>query len=121
MSVQAGIFNFDGAPASSDWLRRASLYLAEFGPGGEHTHIDDSLGMLYRPFHTTANDRCEDQPLILASGSVLMWDGRLDNREDLIRSLGLPFNRDSSDTAIVARIFDTYGTASFRRFIGDWA
>jgi asparagine synthase (glutamine-hydrolysing) len=121
MSVQAGIFNFDGAAASSDWLRRASLYLAEFGPEGKHTHIDDSLGMLYRPFHTTANARCEDQPLILASGSVLMWDGRLDNREDLIRSLALPVNCDSSDTAIVARIFDTYGTASFRRFIGDWA
>lgn len=121
MSVQAGIFNFDGAPASSDWLRRAGAYLAEFGPDGEHTHIDDSLGMVYRPFCTTANSGGDHQPLILASGSVLIWDGRLDNREELTRSLGLPLEYDCSDPGIVARIFDAYGTDCFRRLIGDWA
>lgn len=121
MSVQAGIFNFDGAPASPDWLRRASGHLGEYGPDGEHTHVHDSLGMLYRPFHITANSGGEHQPLILASGSVLMWDGRLDNRDELIRSLELPAEYECSDAAIVARIFGAYGTDCFRRFIGDWA
>jgi asparagine synthase (glutamine-hydrolysing) len=121
MSVQAGIFRFDGAPATSDWLLQASSYLREYGPDGEHTHIEASLRMLYRPHHTTANSHCEPQPLILADGSALMWDGRLDNRDELIRSMSLSLGGDSSDAAIAAQSFQFCGTECFRHFVGDWA
>src|SRR5579871_6585654 len=121
MSVQAGVFHFDGATANSDWLLQTSASLREYGPDGEYNHIDGALGMLYRPFHTTAESRCERQPIVLPSGTVVMWDGRLDNRGALIRSMGLPATSESSDAVIVAGAFERYGTECFRKLIGDWA
>lgn len=121
MSVQAGVFHFDGALGSSDWLLETSINLREYGPDGESIYTDGSLGLLYRPFHTTAESRCERQPLVLTDGTILIWDGRLDNRDELIASLGLPSNSKTSDAAIVARAFERHGTGCFHRFIGDWA
>jgi asparagine synthase (glutamine-hydrolysing) len=121
MSVQAGVFHFDGAPAGPDWLLAASANLREYGPDGEHTYFARSLGLLYRPFHTTAESRCERQPLILADGSVCLWNGRLDNRDELKTSLGLPLNAEASDAAIVAAAFERHGTGCFHRLIGEWA
>jgi asparagine synthase (glutamine-hydrolysing) len=121
MSVQAGIFHVDGAPASSDWLLDASASLREYGPDGEYTYLDGSLGLLYRPFHTTAESRCEPQPLVLADESIMMWDGRLDNRDELIEPLGPRLNSQTSDLVIVASAFERYGTGCFHRLIGDWA
>lgn len=119
MSVQAGIFHFDGASAGSDWLLHTSAHLREYGPDGEYIFVNGSLGLLYRPFHTTAESRCERQPLVLTDGSLLMWDGRLDNRDELIRSLMLASG--ASDGVVVGAAFDRYGTDGFRRLIGDWA
>jgi asparagine synthase (glutamine-hydrolysing) len=121
MSVQVGVFHFDGAPAISDWLLAASADLREYGPDGEYTYVDGSLGLLYRPFHTTAESQCERQPLVLTDGSLLLWDGRLDNRDELIASLGLPLNSRASDAVIVAAAFERYGTGCFHTLIGDWA
>lgn len=121
MSVQAGVFHFDGTPASSDWLLNAGANLREYGPDAEYTHVNGSLGLLYRPFDTTAESQYEPQPSVLADGTILMWDGRLDNRDELIRSLGSLLNSQTSDLAIVASAYERYGTDCFHALIGDWA
>src|SRR5579859_2901889 len=87
MSVQAGIWNFDGRPVDRATLARISSQIAEYGPDGEAMHVDRSVGMLYRPFHTTLESRKEQQPHVFANGRVITWDGRLDNREELISAL----------------------------------
>jgi len=62
MSVQAGVWNLDGKPATVESLARISEPATEWGPDGVTTYISGSLGMLYRPFHTTAESRLERQP-----------------------------------------------------------
>lgn len=121
MSVQGGVFHFDGAPAGSVWLLDASANLREYGPDGEYTYVEGSLGLLYRPFDTTAESRCERQPLVLTDGTLLMWDGRLDNRDELITTLRLSLKSRASDALIVAAAFERCGTKCFHRLIGDWA
>ena len=84
MSVQAGIWNFDGRPVDRKLLENLSESLRQQGPDGESCYVDDSVALLYRPFHTTAESRQEKQPYTSRRGFILTWDGRLDNREELI-------------------------------------
>ena len=87
MSVQAGIWNFDGRPVDRKLLENLSDSLRQQGPDGESRYVDGSVALLYRPFHTTAESRREKQPYISRRGFILTWDGRLDNREVLIAEL----------------------------------
>lgn len=121
MSVQFGRWNLDGRPVDPAYLWKVRGMLAPYGPDGEGTYIEDSVAILYRPFHTTKESRRETQPVLLPSGEVLTWDGRLDNREDLISSLRDRLSIDSTDAAIVAAAYGRWGTDCFARLIGDWA
>jgi asparagine synthase (glutamine-hydrolysing) len=55
------------------------------------------------------------QPL----SEVLHWDGRLDNRSDLLLRLSLP--RESSNKAIARAAYDRWGTEGLVQLIGDWS
>src|SRR6267154_2345283 len=102
MSVQAGIWNFDGAPVERESLGNISRVLADYGPDGEALYLDENLGILYRPFHTTEESRRETQPFEFGHGNILTWTGRLDNRDELVSQLGEPLDAASTDVAIVA-------------------
>jgi asparagine synthase (glutamine-hydrolysing) len=121
MSVQAGIWNFDGRPVENKLLADISESLRSQGPDGECFHVDGSVALLYRPFHTTAESRRENQPHFSRRGFILTWDGRLDNRDELIPELRSDLEGDATDVAIVAVAFDRWETDSFRRITGDWA
>ncbi len=120
MSVHAGIWNFDGEPVNREFLAKVSQSLAEYGPDGDASYVDGSIGMFYRPFHTTWESHVERQPYLSASGKIITWDGRLDNRNELIRQLCSDLTDDRTDVAIVAAAFDRWGTDCFANLIGDW-
>lgn len=120
MSVQAGIWNFDGRPIDPKLINDLSESLKQQGPDGESRYVDGSIVLLYRPFHTTADSRWEKQPYFSRRGFALTWDGRLDNRDELIAEFRC-LEPDPSDIAIAATAFDHWETDCFRRFIGDWA
>ncbi len=121
MSVQAGIWNFDGRPVDRAFLERSSYGLAEYGPDGEHIHAEDEVMLLYRPFYTTAESRFEKQPFVTATNKVFTWDGRLDNRDELLSAIGNELQDDRSDVAIVAAALERWGLGCLRQFVGDWA
>ena len=121
MSVQAGIWNFDGRPVDHKLLADISESLKHQGPDGESCHVDGSVALLYRPFHTTAESRREKQPYFSRRGFILTWDGRLDNRDALIPELRSELEANPTDVAIVAAAFDRWETDCFRRLVGDWA
>jgi len=121
MSVQAGIWNFDGRPVDHKLLADISESLKHQGPDGESCHVDGSIARLYRPFHTTAESRREKQPYFSHRGFILTWDGRLDNRNALIADLCSDLEANPTDVAIIAAAFDRWETDCFRRIVGDWA
>jgi asparagine synthase (glutamine-hydrolysing) len=121
VSVQAGIWNFDGAPVVREALAKISSHTAEYGPDGEEIWSNGSVALLYRPFHTTPESRLEHQPYTFADGKVMTWDGRLDNRDELAAQLGLGLNVNSTDVEIVAAAYERWATECLRRLIGDWA
>ena len=121
MSVQAGIWNFDGRPIDRKLLANISDSLKGQGPDGESCYTDGPVALLYRPFHTTAESRRENQPYFSNRGFVLTWDGRLDNRDELIPELRCVLDSNPTDVAVVSAAFDRWETDCFRRIVGDWA
>ena len=121
MSVQAGIWHYDGRPVDPQFLGQMSRDTAEYGPDGESTRFDASLGMLYRPYHTTPESKLERQPHVSACGNLVTWDGRLDNRDDLLAELPESSQRYQTDLAIVSAAFEQWGTDCFAKLAGEWA
>lgn len=121
MSAQYGIWNFGGKPAELTWLERVESLIARYGPDGSNSYVRGALGMLYRAFNTTKESRLECQPLVSSQGNVMMWDGRLDNRSDLLQQLQGTFLPEPTDVAIAMAAYERWGTDCFRRLIGDWA
>ena len=114
MSAQFGKCNFDGKPVDPHELDRVRPVLARYGPDAEGIFRKGNVGIIYREFHTTKGSRLEKQPYVSQSGAVITWDGRLDNRDDLIREFGSAFSNDSTDVLIVAMAYDRWGTDAFR-------
>src|SRR6185295_14547734 len=57
----------------------------------------------------------------LAQTEVLHWDGRLDNRDDLLLSLRDSLGKETSDTAIARATYERWGSHGLIRLIGDWS
>ena len=120
MSVQFGKCNFDGTPLTDDF-ERAHPLVAPFGPDGVGSFKNDTLGILYRAFWTTKESRREAQPHVCSGGTIITFDGRLDNREDLVRQLKGAASSESTDIEIVAAAYELWRTLCFSKLLGDWA
>src|SRR5437660_11355132 len=83
MSVQAGLWFFDGRPVDETFLSRVGDTVAEYGPEGCVQRVMGPIGMTYRPFHTTAEFRLLSGPYVASRDNVYMGNARLTNREEL--------------------------------------
>jgi asparagine synthase (glutamine-hydrolysing) len=71
--------------------------------------------------HSTPESASERQPLEDAeSGLVIVWDGRLDNRGDLLPQLASP-GEQPGDATLVLRAFAKWNENSVPRLLGDFA
>jgi asparagine synthase (glutamine-hydrolysing) len=52
---------------------------------------------------------------------VLHWDGRLDNRNDLLPRLGDSLRGDTSNAAIASAAYERWGTDGLVHLVGDWS
>ena len=120
MSAIGGIINFGGGPIDDEVLTQLAQGLEPYGPDGGSNVRFASAGMVYRAFHTTLESRFERRPVV-QHGCALAWDGRLDNREELICLLRAELKSDRSDSALVMAAYEKWGTGFLERIIGDFA
>jgi len=120
MSVQFGRWNFEGQPPSPDYIEKVSAALAPYGPDSNEAYAKGGVKILYRAFHTTKESYRETQPHITSSSVVITWDGRLDNRAEMIGQLRDSLTISSTDVGIVAAAYEKWGTYSFPKLFGDW-
>ncbi len=121
MSAQAGVWNFDGKPVDQIFLEGLTVAIEQSGPDGGDSYVDGSIAIVYRAFHTTHESWLEHQPYVTSHGNLITWDGRLDNRDQLIPALQEELTENQTDVAIVAAAFERWGTDCFRRIMGDWS
>jgi asparagine synthase (glutamine-hydrolysing) len=123
MSAHAGIRYFDGRPVRPDTIATLAATLEPYGPdGGTNASPAPGLALFSRRLCVTAEDRADVQPVALSNGAWLTWDGRLDNRADLMMELGMRPTPDVIDARIAARAVDSWGEDdTWRHLVGDWS
>lgn len=126
MSAFGGIVNFgnNSRPVNKSLLIDLGQNLERFGPDGGSEVTASRVGMTYRALCTTRESRFESQPLLTSHGHVLAWNGRLDNRAELLRQLrnDLPNGPDTvTDLDIVTAAYVKWGEDCFVRVLGDFS
>lgn len=121
MSIQYGQQRFDGAPVDQKDLNVFRSVTLLYGPDGGGCLCRDGICIAYGGFSTTKESGSDSQPHSSDSGLVVTWDGRLDNRQELVSLLSLSAATKSTDVAIVVAAYERWGTACFSKLLGDWA
>ncbi|HET9184493.1 MAG TPA: hypothetical protein VFP59_20415, partial [Candidatus Angelobacter sp.] len=119
MSIQGGIWNRDGEPVTQETLVTLKDLVSNQYFDRNMYHAVGNLGILYCAFDVIPESRSERQPYHCRSGDLITWDGRLDNREELIAALDI--SPVATDVEILAAAFAQWGTQAFARLLGDWA
>jgi asparagine synthase (glutamine-hydrolysing) len=104
-------------------LAKMSGTLAHRGPDGEGLWIDGPVGLACQLFRVTPESLNETQPLVHSSGPVLVFNGRLDNREDILDLLKTSsgVSADSPDPTLVLAAYEAFGDRFPERLNGDFA
>jgi asparagine synthase (glutamine-hydrolysing) len=121
MSGQAGIYYYDHRPIDRSLADRLGTGLSRQGPDGGGQRFGDGLLMLHRAFHVEPESYLERQPLLSARGNWMTWDGRLDNRDDLLLLVKDQLQDDTTDVAVAMAAYEKWGEPGFNRLIGDWS
>lgn len=121
MSVQFGNWSFRRGPGDAINLAPVRAHLAPYGPDGEDGFRDADTNILFFHLQETEATRREEQPFRIGSHQVLTWDGRLDNRSDLLRELAGAVTASGTDVAVVAAAYLRWGLACLPTLVGDWA
>lgn len=86
---------------------------------GPTLHIDNHLAFVHHAFHTTLESHKERQPFVQGP-VVVVLDGRIDNRGELSRKLGMDAQT-LPDVNLVAAAYLRWGNACFSEILGDFA
>ncbi len=123
MSGLVGMWNTEGRPVLHAQLADLSATLAHRGPDGEEFWVQGSVGFACRLNRITPEASTESQPLVHPSGPVLVFDGRLDSRGELLSRLNPSpeISSDSPDPALVLAAYAEFGDRFPEMLAGDFA
>jgi asparagine synthase (glutamine-hydrolysing) len=120
VSVQFGLWNFDGRPVDAEYLGKVRAMFAAHSPDGVTACVKGGCALLHGALHVTQESRNERQPAISPAGRFLAWDGRLDNRTELLSWLDR-CGPDPTDLSIVAAAWERQGARCLGGLVGDWS
>lgn len=123
MSAIAGVIADDGGPLDPDTPARLIAATPVRGFDGTSWWQDGPACLIRHHHATTPQAVGEIQPLPSTNGSlVMMLDGRIDNRPEIIALLARAECRDdASDAMLVLALFERFGEDCVTRLVGDWA
>ncbi len=125
MSAIFGYFRLDSSAASRDQLVGMSERLAHRGPDGCGLWIRGAVGLGHHMLHTTPESIGERQPWEMQETDlVVVADARIDNRAELIRSLGGARSAGvgvPTDSQLILAAYQRWGEECANRLLGDFA
>ena len=120
MSAIAGMVNLDGAPIDPATVTRMAARLGARAPDGTVVWCEGSAALIHGQFSVTPESEDERQPLAdTASGLVISFDGRLDNRPELLDALAI--DPEAGDAALTLGAYRMWGEAAAAHLLGDFA
>ena len=124
MSAIAGIFNIHGKPADPCLIESMIDAVPHRGQDWRGYWSSNNIAMASRVMRTTPESLFEDQPISNADATLwIVYDGRVDNREDLISQLNLKSKPDCkmTDADILLHAYESWGIACVNKIIGVFA
>ena len=123
MSAIAGILTFHGAPGDSRGIETLGGALSHRSPDGLRYFNDGPVALAHGALRATPEAIEERQPLHKPqSRCTLVFDGRIDNRAELIAAIGLaPEAAKYPDPALVLAAYELWGEHAPERLLGDFA
>lgn len=120
----AGIFNLDGTPASSVFLKRMTDAIQHRGPDGEGHYVDGNLALGHRRLAIIDLSKAGHQPMATEDGRfVLTYNGEIYNFNELrisLEALGHQFYS-KTDSEVVLKSFAQWGAKALHYFNGMFA
>ncbi|OAN82779.1 hypothetical protein A8B78_07925 [Jannaschia sp. EhC01] len=124
MSGIAAVFERDGAAAGQAIIERIADALKPHGPEWSRSLTSGPAAFAYAHLTNTPQARADAQPLHHApSDTVFLFDGRLDNRDDLASRLGMGAQEAGTlpDSAIAQACWLRWGQQALDHWVGDFA
>lgn len=123
MTACAAIFNRNGKPADERLLCAMLEEMAYRGPDGAHTCVRGEVALGLREFCVLPEDQGIEWPVWSRDKrACILFDGRLDNREEIIRLLKKePGMTGQPDAMLVLLAYRCWGCESFAKLLGDFA
>ncbi|WP_263818881.1 lasso peptide isopeptide bond-forming cyclase [Salinibacter sp.] len=120
MSGVAGIYYLDGRPVEEEVDRMVDV-MEHRGPDGINTWRSEAVGLGHCMLETTPEDQHESLPLIDRGGALVATaDARIDNRDDIIKTLGLQRPKDPpiTDTELILAAYKQWGEDCPQHLLG---
>ena len=124
MSAFAVIFDRLNPSVDPDMFERVIQRLKHRGPDGSQVRVFGRVSVGHWHFWTTPEDVGERHPLELNnSPHKLVFDGRLDNRSELLTDLkpNIDGAKLLSDAMLVLHAYDRWGKDCVKHFVGEFA
>lgn len=123
MSAIFGTYNFETKPISSTQIGAMSNSLSHRGNDDVRIWTDENVGLGHRMMWTTPESLHEKLPkTTYFSNLTITADARIDNREDLIKLLGIPQYQDEviTDSDIILSAYEKWGEQCPEKLLGDF-
>jgi asparagine synthase (glutamine-hydrolysing) len=116
MSGLFGVVDFAAPRIEPEEFRRLAELASYRAPGGITCHFLGSAGLAHLALHPA------DRPLLdLQQQICVLWDGRLDNRPELIARLSPAKGSEASDTDLLLAAYLEWKEACTDHLLGDFA
>jgi asparagine synthase (glutamine-hydrolysing) len=121
----AGIVHFDGSPVTDDALRAVTRSASHRGPDGVFYQRSKDCGLAHLALHANPANKNTSQ-LLRREQDGRIWlitaDARIDNRTDLMSSLGIDVERRPTDDGeLILLAFLKWNVACVQHLIGDFS
>ncbi len=120
MSFQGGVFYFDRRPVPG---QESAAIVRGLGPDSTLPPVQRRCAGIFQAHVALSLDAREAnvaQPFV-AEGVSITFDGRLDNREDLLLSMQHELRSEMCDVLLALAAYQRKGPDGFRNLIGDWS
>jgi len=123
MSGIAGIVRFDGETVRRRDLERVVNAMRVHGPDRSGVMVAGAVGFAHVLMRMTPEDQFDSQPCRGSTGALITADLRLDNREDLLRDLGVSAGEALAwpDSRVVLSSWEKFGDAIWAKLRGPFA
>jgi len=123
LSAIFGKFHFDGRPVSPSELLTMQKAMAYWVSDDDATWCEGHVGLGNLRRNNTPESLQDTLPWVCPeSGDVITASVRLDNRDELLKTLSIPRSEhaDIPDSHIILSAYQKWGEACADRLIGDW-